>query len=316
MGTAMIRSAIYALVALAFVALTGTAEAASCFWIGGAGLWSTTNTASWASATGGTTGTCAATGGVPKQAADTAIFDASSGGGVVTVDSTLNGSTLSTITMGAFTGTLDFSVNNPSMTLGGNGVTAFDITGAGTRTLKLGSGTFTCKSTGNICFSVATITGLTFTGGSATINLVDNGSAGTLQFANNVLGFGGNTLVFSPSIKGITFQLIQSDSFLTITANANSIVRINSGKTVTTTNAVTWVGTAANPISLVSDNFASGSVTAAFAVGASSTFAYTSIGSIAFTGAPTASNSFNMGNNSGITINGPTAGGGGRIIGG
>lgn len=313
----MLRSFAFALVALAFAALTGTAEAATCNWVGGTGTWSTTNGVNWSSSSGGAGGTCAATGGVPKQAGDVATFDALSGGGTVTVDSTMNGTTINTITMGAFTGTLDFSVNNPSMTLGGVGITSFNITGTGTRTLKLGSGTFTCKSQSNLCFSAATITGLTFNGGSATINMTDGGSGNSsaIQLANNTIGFSGVTISASFTVKGLAAQLIASDSFANLTMSGGSVLRTNSGGTYTFSGTVTVTGTLNNPNTIMSDNIGSGLQTTAITVGAGSTFSYAVLANIVFTGAPVANNSFALGATSGVTVNAPS-GGGGRIIGG
>jgi hypothetical protein len=63
-------------------------------------------------------------------------------GGTITVDSTMSGTTLTQITTDAMNGTLDFSVNNPSMTIG-----TFSSSGSSTRTLKMGSGTFTITAT-------------------------------------------------------------------------------------------------------------------------------------------------------------------------
>src|SRR5216684_6823753 len=143
------------------------------FWVGGTGTWDNATTTNWSLSTGGAGGAA-----VPA-AADTVTFDASSGAGTCTVAATINGSnTIVSLTCGAMGMTLDFSVNNPSVTM-----VTMSISGAGTRTVKLGSGTFTLTSnnTSNM-FDASTITGLTLTAGTSTINFAPssapNGSWG------------------------------------------------------------------------------------------------------------------------------------------
>src|ERR1700688_4568565 len=99
------------------------ASAATRFWVGGTGTWDSSTTTNWSASTGGAGGAS-----VPGSS-DTVTFDGASGGGVVTVN--FGGTiTLQSLTTGAFTGTLDFSVNNNSVTLTtGNG---FNNSGTGT----------------------------------------------------------------------------------------------------------------------------------------------------------------------------------------
>lgn len=150
---------------------------ASRFWVGGAGTWDSTTTTHWSASTGGAGGASA------PVTADTVTFDGSSGGGTVTVDSTINGLSLTSITMGAFTGTLDFSVNNPSITL-----TLFSNSGAGTRTLNMGSGTWTITNASGTLWDFTTVTGLTFN--SNTSSLVFNYSIGGINTKTINLGVG------------------------------------------------------------------------------------------------------------------------------
>lgn len=307
------------LLALFFLAFATCADAASCFWVGGTNTWSTANGVNWSSSSGGAGSTCAATGGVPKQAADTATFDALSGGGTVTVDSTMNGTTLTTITGGAHTGTLDFSVNNPSMTLGANGTTAINYSGAGTRTLKLGSGTFTCKSSSNVCLNVTTNTGLTFdTTSTATISIAGSGNnnadqviAGTVSTPNNTLN------VTSGGIARITAS--QTFLALTFSGTTGGSLVVNSGVTLTITNALALTGTSTGLAIISSDQYTavgSGQGTIALSA-AGGTANWALFIDMAFTiNTLSAPNSFSGGNTSGVTITGPSAGGGGHIIGG
>jgi len=89
---------------------------ASRFWVGGTGTWDASTTTHWSATTGGAGGVS-----VPGVA-DTVTFDANSGGGTVTPSVDI---AVSTITCGAFTGTLDWSINN-------NNVTCSSFSGSGT----------------------------------------------------------------------------------------------------------------------------------------------------------------------------------------
>jgi hypothetical protein len=135
---------------------------AAKFWVGGAGVWDGTSTTHWAATTGGTAGDP-----VPV-AGDDVTFDGSSGGGLVTLGAAVN---VKSITMGAFTGTLDFT-NFPDVTL-----QTFSGTGAGTRTLTMGNGTWKLTGTGTI-WTTATTTGLTLNAGTAKINPTDQSATG------------------------------------------------------------------------------------------------------------------------------------------
>jgi hypothetical protein len=296
---------------LALFAFPSVAEAAACFWVGGTGSYSTSNTASWASATGGTTGTCGAVGGIPKQAADTANFDALSGGGTVTVDTTMNGLTISQLNMGAFTGTLDFSANNPSMSFLG-----FSVTGTGTRTLNMGSGTFTLTSTGAATlWDASTITGLTFNAGTSTIflnaTLVNNRTfqAGGLTYATVSIGAGNG---FVTLISGA------SSTFGNLNITAPNYVTFALATTTTITNPPTWAGTAYNNNIVIGQTNTAGSSTISVPSGTAN-MSWLAIYGVTFTGGATfnATNSFDLKRNTGITITGPSGGGGGgHIIGG
>lgn len=135
---------------------------AARFWVGGAGTWDASDTTHWAGASNGAGGQS-----VPV-AADDVTFDGSSGGGIVLIGTSIN---VLSLTMGAFTGTLNFT-NFPNVTLG-----TFSGTGAGTRTLIPGNGTWTLTGTGTV-WTTATTTGLTFDGSKMTINPTDQSATG------------------------------------------------------------------------------------------------------------------------------------------
>lgn len=278
------------------------------FWVGGTGTWDSSTTTHWSASTGGAGGASAPT------TNDSVTFDGSSGGGTVTADTTINGLTLNTIVMGAFTGTLDFSVNNPSLTLGANGTTGFSCNGTATRTLKLGSGTFTTKSSSNNGFDFGTVTGLTFVGGTATFNLPTSGTANVQAFIGNAsISFSGNTFTIPSRTdgSGVTLQNVGTVANLNITGPVQVSL-----PTMTVTNAISWAGTSSGLI-ILSDNTKFGGSVPTVTLTAGGTIQWAGINLITFAGtAPTITNSYNLGGNSGVTITGPSAGAGGHIIGG
>ncbi len=106
---------------------------ATRFWVGGTGTWDASDTTHWASSSNGAGGQT-----VPGSS-DSATFDGSSGGGTVTVNTTVG---VTTLTMSAFTGHLDFSANNNNVNLS----SGFSNNGSATRTLSMGNGTWTVTS--------------------------------------------------------------------------------------------------------------------------------------------------------------------------
>ena len=143
---------------------------AARFWVGGTATWTAANTTNWSATSGGAGGAS-----VPG-AADTVTFDAASGGGVVTVGAAYNPSVIS-IDMGAFTGTLDFSANNNSPTM-----QTFNCSGTGTRTLNMGSGTWTLTGNATTIFNCSTVTNLTLNYNTSTVIANYSGATGTRTF--------------------------------------------------------------------------------------------------------------------------------------
>ena len=293
---------------------SGGTPANTCYWIGGTGTWDNSSTTHWSFTTGGTTCSC-----LPSATADKAVFDGSSGGGTVTVDSTINGLTFNSVTMGAFTGTLDFSANNPSLTLN-----TLSCTGTGTRTLNLGSGTFTLNGAQLNNFDCGTTTNLTLSAASVTLQW--NGTGGAYRQLNlpgtagTVSKIGTITVAADGVGNGVgadcaTLNLSAATTLDHLNITAPACVTFSIGGILTLTNAPTWTGTASNPIYLISVN--QGSL-ATISFGGAPTISWASFISIKATTSTgwVAANSFGQGI-TGFTVSGPSGGGGGgHIIGG
>ena len=146
------RGAKLALVLLVVIFLTANTFAANRFWVGGTGDWNSTDTTHWSASTGGGGGAS-----VPV-AADDVTFDGSSGGGTITLQYTPS---ITSLTMGAFTGTFD--TNNQNMNVSGGFVT----TGSGNRHLTLGSSIINCGS-----WSATSATNFIFDSNTSLINVI------------------------------------------------------------------------------------------------------------------------------------------------
>ncbi len=270
---------------------------ASRFWVGGTGTWDSSTTTHWAATTGGAGGQS-----VPGSA-DDVTFDGSSGGGTITVNTTV---TVLTLTCGAFTGTLDFSANNNNVTLSGS--TGFNGSGTGTRTINLGNGTWTLSTNtaSTIVWTLATTTGLTFNANSSIIQLTGNTSGGTQrQFQGGSKTY--STLVIGAQTSGGTTAITGGNTFATLTVTGQNFVTINNTLTVTTLNLN---GTSSGEVALQSAGLSQQTLSVASNPPTMTWVAFRGIGA---TGGASfvASNSFDLGANSGITITAPSASGGG-----
>lgn len=314
----------YVLAVLAFFLLPTLAQATTCFWVGGSGNYDNTNTASWASSSGGTSGTCGATGGIPKSASDIATFDSASGGGIVTIcgASSANCPTssgtlsLSIVNCGSFGGTLDFSVNNPTVNIG----TTFDCHGSGVRTISLGSSTVNIADGG--VFELATTTtdaNLTFNAGTSNIVFASGATASNLFTASKTFA----TVTFGTSA---TSKLYQIDSGIgtttptigTLVIAPGSSIVLSLGMTLNVTNPFNFSATSSSPIYFNSTS--ASNVQATIHPGAASTCVWCVFRLInGSTNTITATNSLNLSTNSlgTLSITPPSTGGsGGFIIGG
>jgi len=308
MNTKILGVASWLLLTLALIV---DANAASRFWVGGTGTWDAADTTHWAATSGGAGGQT-----VPGSA-DTVTFDGSSGGGTVTVNTTV---TVQSITMGAFTGTLDFSANNNNVTLSGSGGVSFSGTGSGTRTLNMGNGTWTLTVTataGNSCnpWNVATTTGLTFNANSSTI-VISGSSAGVKNFQGGGLTY--NTVTIAANAGGGPTSISGANTFANLNVTGPNLIVISSAATQTITNAFTWAGSSSAPIWVgPSSSLTSGAVGTISVASGAPTMSWAAVSHVTFTGGATftATNSLDLGGNTGVTITPPSSGGG-RIIGG
>lgn len=282
---------------------------ANRFWVGGTGTWDSTTTTNWAATTGGAGGASAPTTG------DAVIFDGSSGGGTVTVDSTVNGLSLASITAGAFTGTLDFSVNNPSMTLTLGG-TALNLSGTGARKYLLGSGTFTFTGTAagayvdigtttNLDPTSVTTCGLTFTATTANERQINPGgrTVGALTISANTSRGG--------------FRIFSANTFSSITVAAGTsyvMFPASATNTVTGSAGLALNGSSSNPILVLPNTPNAGTATISLSSGTSAPTWAAFVGiTTTGSGTLTATDSFDLGRNtldSGDTITAPSVGGG------
>ncbi|MGY4193373.1 hypothetical protein [Bradyrhizobium sp. USDA 4520] len=221
---------------------------------------------------------------------DAAILDGSSGGGTVTVNTTVN---VQSLTCGAFTGTLDFSANNNDVTIS----LAFNASGSGTRTINLGNGTWTLTNTGaNTVWTVGNKTGLTWNANGSTINC-----SGSAAFSTRTLTLGALTYN-NITISGAGNWSFGSSATTTINAltlGAGAKLSLNSGSTYNITSLST-TSTSAAPCLLQSGTLTCTSGT--------QTMQWVAIQDMTFTGGATfiANNAFNLGDNSGITITPPS----------
>ena len=219
---------------------------AARFWVGGTATWDAVTTTNWSATSGGAGGAS-----VPG-AADTVTFDALSGGGVVTVGAAYNPSVTS-ITMGAFTGTLDFATNSSNPTMA-----TFNCSGTGTRTLNMGSGTWTLTGNNATIWTTSTSTGLTLNPGTSTINCTYSGSVGTrtITTSTTTLGRIGNLNISAGTdtifLSGSSAFAMTGDLNFTgfagiwdISTSANSM---NIGGSLTLAVGMTATGTASKTI--------------------------------------------------------------------
>lgn len=268
---------------------------AARFWVGGTGTWDAADTTHWAASSGGAGGQS-----VPGSS-DTVTFDANSGGGTVTLN--FGGPiTIQSIAMGLFTGTWDNSVNNNDITL--TAAAGFSGTGNGVRTIKLGTATYTI-SANNGAWNFAVTTNLTYTGNTGA-NIVFTGATATRSFSGGGLSHGNVTLGAS-SGAGI-YNFTGNNTLASLSISAPNFARFNVGSATTITAAINWAGASGSPISVVTDN---PGTAATINVAGSSVADWAAFRDTTFTGSPTASNSFGLGNTSGITITPPSVGGGG-----
>jgi len=286
----------------------GSANAASRFLVACTATctWDGSTTSIWSTTSGGGGGAS-----VPGSS-DTVTLDANTCTGgltcTITVNTTVN---VTSITMGACTGTttgciLDFSVNNNAVT-----VQTFSGTGTGTRNLKMGNGVWAVTGTGTV-WQMSTTTNLTFNANSSNITFTAvSSTTRTMQTG----GLTYSTITISANSSLGLFSFAAAASMTALAISSPNYVSFNAGSTYTITNALSINGTS---LSSLVELFSSSLTTQATISSANNgTFTYTAFNGLAFTGGGIfmASNSISLTNNTGITITAPQTGGGG-IIGG
>jgi len=234
---------------------------ANRYWVGGSGTWDATNTANWSATSGGAGGAS-----VPSLT-DVVFFNASSGGGTVTLSDDAFGQYQS-IDCNGYTGTWDGGTRTSS--------TYFYVTppAATAGTLRFGSG-MTFLNYEYITFFVSAVTGQTttittngitlggiyvqnsagtvaFAAGTHTLGRLTVGSSGTGAFNTNSANFSitvGNSAVFVPVVEfslpsGPTMALGTSTFTFTPPANPANIGYMNlylTGTNTTTSNSAKFV---------------------------------------------------------------------------
>jgi len=273
--------------------------------------WDGVSTTMWSTTSGGATGAS-----VPG-AADDVVFDANTCVGGTTCTITVNTTvTVNSITHGNCTASttgciLDFSVNNNNVNLG-----FYQASGSGVRTLKMGNGTWTVTGAGTF-WNIATATNFTFNAGGSNLVLQVNAAA-TATFTS-VAGPVYNTVTVNPYLSSATAGVLifaTSSNFTITTLNViapNYVQLPFSPAALTVTNALHWIGSAANPIRLESSGGNQGLIN----VNSASTITYGNFFNVFSTGTITATNSFSDGRVSGgFVVTGPSGGGGACILGG
>jgi len=205
---------------------------ASRFWVSGTGTWDNSDTSHWSATSGGSSGAS-----VPGSS-DTVTFDGNSGGGTCTKNSN---TTIVSLTMGAFTGTLDYQTNNNTLSVG-----TVSLTGTGTRTLKIGTGTWTVTGTGAGVWDATDTTNLTF-----------NVSTGLITFSGVAPTFAGGGLTYYnvtfSNVNGtITFGGANTFNNLTFTQNATGAISgVNMSADITVNGVFTATGVDTGGLRLV-----------------------------------------------------------------
>lgn len=286
------------------------AEAASRFAVcSGTCTWDNTSTAMWCATDTGCTGASA------PVAGDTVTLNTNTcvGGTTCTITGFAGTIAATSITMGTCTASttgciLDFSANNTNVT-----VSSFiSITGAGTRAINCGTGTFTLNGANTNVWDATTLTAATVTCSSANFVIGAPGAlSGSQQFAGGGQSYGPLTVNSRTNATAVTIS--GANTFASVALNAPLQIGFPVGSNTTITAAYTWTGTAANPLRISANLLTSTVPTIVTTSG--STIAWAYLSNITFTGTqPTVTNSLDGRSVTGPTVNAPTVGSGGKII--
>lgn len=199
---------------------------ANRFWVaGGTGNWSSTT--NWSATSGGASGAS-----VPGSA-DAALFDANSGAGTATVDSSV---TIQTLTMTGFAGTLAFGTNTISLNSTGTiftGATTYSVTG--TPQIIATNNSATSRAITPTAVTEANSISFRITAGTGTLTL-NAGSYRDLDFTDGV-----NPTGYAGAVSGgasiNVFGNYKASTGMTQTAGAGSLIFAATSGTKTFTSA-------------------------------------------------------------------------------
>jgi hypothetical protein len=225
---------------------------ATYFWVGGSGTWDASVTTNWSATSGGAGGA-----GVPNNT-DTALFDALSGTGVVSVEATAVSATTTVNNSGIelnLTGSPTLCVvgNNLNFTSGILTLNTFTLTcgrflssNANPRTINFGTGSINITGNGTTVWTISIATNLTITGTSK-VDFTYAGSAATRTITTPGTNFNeSNALNYNISagtdvVAGL--QYVKSLNFTgfsgTLTNNSRTVfgdLTFSSGMTITSNN--------------------------------------------------------------------------------
>jgi len=269
---------------------------AARFWVGGSGTWDASDTTHWSATSGGAGGQS-----VPGSSDDVTIDGHASGlnGGTVTVNTN---PTIISLTISAMVGTLDFATNDNSITISGN----FTNSGSGARTFNMGDGTWSFTG-GVVVFNQNGATNLTFNANGSTIAFTGTATSGNRRFLGGSRTY---NIVTINSSTNYAFSITGANTFATLTISSPNRVYFPAAATTTITTLTGMTGTASAPNAFIGDNTTGNPATISSAN--NWTAEWGSFTYMTFSGGGTfaATNSLNLGNNSGITITPPSVGGG------
>lgn len=252
----------------------------------------------------------------------TALFSITSTSG--TTDITSNGKRMGGLTLNGAGGTfrlLDalrvdaFSTSVFTLTAGTFNANNFNVTtnsfssnNSNTRTLTLGSGTWTLGASAaaaTFIWNTGTTTNLTFNKNTANIVVPTNNLAGYRAWTGGSLTFNGIT-IDSNTAKGVFF-LTGGCTFSSFAIGAGNILAIQNGQTLTSSAGFTYAGTPALPAAIISGD--PGSQGTLSVTSGSVVIEWGTIRDIVCSGGATftATNTLDLGNNSGISISPPSA---------
>jgi len=270
---------------------------ASRFWVGGTGNADGSTTTHIASSSGGAGGQSY------PGSSDTLTFDGSSGAGTVTFTADHS---LQSITCGAVGMTLDWSANNKNVTL--SATSGFNGSGTGTRTINLGNGIWTIQGTSGNVWNFSTTTGLTFNANSSTITFsATTSSSRSLQTGNQTF----STVNIGANSSGGAFQIVipASATIATLGITTPLFLVVTGAATLNITNAISVSGSSSSIGGIATSSHGS---QATISSANNITLSWFGIREMAFSGGGTfsATNSLDLGHNSGMTITAPSTSGG------